>query len=265
VSDDGERFSVRASSRCRVCGEQLFGEVRKFQQGYRHAWCFPRLTQVYQNGQRVDAPHISRFATCPVCQGLLHDPIGGEVYRQGTKFRHARCSVELVLRSGRRIYAPADVRCQVCKQPLEGVVRQVRGGGWRHPRCEPPAPAARQAPRERVRVRWGDEWCWFTEHTLCKVCGEKLSGQVSRFEDGYRHSSCPIPPPYTLDKKGRPVYRHGGYRRKDGVWVCPVGAARYGIIRQHTHVYGRPWITRRRMLDEWGSPDTFGRSGPSYK
>lgn len=264
VSEEEERFSVPAKTRCKVCGEPLFGEVRKWKQGYRHAWCFPHLTLVYRTGQKVTAPYISRTTRCPVCNIRLHDPIGGEIHRHGTGYRHADCSIELTLNSGRVVLAPMNVRCQICKKPLAGRAQQVHGG-WRHPRCKPPEPPGKKPPQERVRVRWGDQWCWFTEHTVCRSCGKKLSGQVSHFEDGYRHSSCPIPPAFTLDKKGRPVYRHGGHRRKDGVWVCPPGAAKYGIIKQHTHVNGRPWVTRRRMLDEYNNPDTFGRSGPTYK
>jgi hypothetical protein len=267
VTEKNKPFSVLASARCKVCEQPLAGEVRKFQQGYRHAECFPHLTLVYQGGHEVTAPYISPKTPCPVCGKPLHEPPGGKVYRQGRTYRHADCSIQIRLGEGNhRVMVAADTNCAVCKQPIGGVAH-IYQGGYRHPNC---APEKRRPRAGHIRVTYHGAETLFPDHATCQICGKKLSGKVYTYEEGYRHESCPVPPAITLDKQGRAIYRHGGYRREDGVWVCPTKAARYGMPFHTTWPYGgshsgNSWVRRKPMLDEWSDPERFGRSAPGYK
>lgn len=153
--------------------------------------------------------------------------------------------IVVALGSGRRVQISPETTCRICGKAIEDEDRVRSGGpgnaGYRHEKCLPP-----------LKVSYRGKTLLLSAGSCCRVCNKPLKGKVKRFEHGYRHLSCSEPPVYTLDHKGRPVYRHGGRRRKDGVWVCPPGSALKSANGRHV-VYPkwRSWVPRCPMLDEY--------------
>ncbi|MFQ5339988.1 MAG: hypothetical protein ACE5F6_00420 [Anaerolineae bacterium] len=243
VSNQGWTEYLPPDSRCKTCRRRFgtYDGVIPIEDSYRHARCLPPLRLVQPNGETANLYEVERDRPCPICGRLLHSPLGGAVHRHGNNYRHASCSVKLKLKSGRQVFAAAGSLCRVCKQALEPGSLVTRTGSdiYRHADCPLP-----------IEVTYRCRPAVVSGKTVCLVCRKPISGRIVKFDFGYRHADCPPSPAYTLDRRGRPVYRQG-YRREDGVWVCPPGAALSEYQAQVTvRPRNRSWIPRHPMLDE---------------
>lgn len=258
----GKRVSVPEGARCRVCKQVIWaGEtVEKWDDGFRHVKCEPKLVQVCQNGRHISVSAPWNNTKCGVCHTSLNRPRGGEVYRHGQDgFRHARCNIHVRCGEQDRKPLPINTPCLVCHEAVKDGDRvKPYRDGYRHISCEVVRPEPKPKPEPRreptVTVSCNGRDFPVTARSKCLICKKPLSGAVQRHKKGYRHEDCPVPPAYTLDRQGRPVYRKGGHRRADGVWVCPPRSAALETSRVLTEVTvrprNRPWVPRHPMLDE---------------